>query len=254
MFLNSGKVSEELVVEQIAIAVSAPNASLESVIIAYKAGMAKNEFGYIVVPPPKNGIFKYASILEIIKNAERVNSVYYKYSSGTDKPIYVLRGTCGKVIDIVERDSIHNRYVGNFSEIAMTGLKLSIEGIENKQAKNVKRLCRIKSLKNDYKEGTFEYALVNACNACMLGNLFDGKDFDFITYTGEKVKIEIRSKQSECTDDDVLSVTPAMDQYGYCSGIYVTEPFEYIDGKSRTRYGYNIVYDSLANCYLAERN
>lgn len=254
MLVNKNKIPEELVAEQIAVAVCFAGANPDNAVIVYKAGGAKNEFRYIITGLPKNGTFRYETVLEIIRNTERVDSVYYKDGAGRAKPVYVLRSTEGKVFDIVERDFVRGRFTGNFSEIAMTGLRIGLESTDAKQPKNTVLSCKIKPTKNDCAENSLGYALLNACNACMLGKVFDSREFDVVTYDGDKAKLEVRLSNAVSNDEDLICVSPVLDNNGCCTGVYATERFECIDGKSRIKYAYAIIYDALNSCYRAERN
>lgn len=254
MFLRKNKILEQFIIEQISIAPCFSDSAVQCAVIVYKSGGVKGEFNYIVTSIPKSGTFRYEDIINIIKNAAHVDLISCKDKSGRAKPIYVLRNTSGKIFDIVERDYTRDRFIGNFSEIAMTDLRLELDDISGKRPQNTVLSCKIKALKSNYTAGTPEYALINACNACLLGNIFDSDEFDMVTYDGEKVKLEVRLSNYISNEEDVISVSPAFDNNGCCKGNYATEKFECIDvNGDRIRYAYALVYDALNGCYTAER-
>jgi hypothetical protein len=172
------------------------------IVVAYIASGEKTVSYLTMELPSKNKLYTRADFLAAIKTAEGVKNVTYTGAAGNEKDVYFCRSHEGKIIDVVDRDYEKNRYNGDISEIFSGRLKFLISNIDELSFKSGKtfNLKIIGANENLYEENTYEYAIVNAFNAFLLGRFdksagvdndhirFDILRHDFVARLSQKLK------------------------------------------------------------------
>lgn len=216
--------------------------------VAYKV---ENKTRFVATAYPAKKEYDRESILAIIAKAEEVKTVTYNGVDGEEKDIYVCRADKGKVVDIVPRDYAKNRYLDGFIEILSANLKFKIiEGVADLQKKFDKPMDFTFSAfgANGYEIDSYEYAIANAYNACLLGAVFEREEFQLETKSRKKVKVEVRSSISDFFEQEVLCVKPHFSDEDDLVDYYVTEEFQRISPEdvynqvSKGVYSYKISY------------
>lgn len=257
MFNTKKPINKEIVVKEISIAVYAPAKIAKNVVVAYiSSNVANMKFNYTILPIPKTGRCTRSDILEAIRVCESVDNVVYSYANGSDKNIYVCRALEGVVFDVIDRNG--NMYIDGFSEIAQTNLPFNILDVDLlKREKAAKCECALQrsnsNVENGYDTDSFEYVLLNACNACLLGVAFDNDEFDIMSYNGRRIKIEVRTADNFNESENILNIQPRFDIKGYCSE-YVTETFRLI-GEDMTinSLKYALIFNLMLKSYRWQR-
>lgn len=229
-------------------------------VIAYKVD---EQIKFVATSYPANKEYDRDSILAIIGKAEGVKTVSYYTVDGFLKDIYVCRPDKGKVVDFVPRDTVQNRYEDGFTEILESNLKFKIkEGIEDLQKKFDKALQFTFSSMgaNGYEVGSYEYAIANAYNACLLGVLFEREEFQLETKSKKRIKVEVRSYISEFFEHEILCVKPHFSDEDDLVDYYITEEFQRISPDDvytqvgKGVYSYKISYIESFKEYTLTRN
>lgn len=200
---------------------------------------------------PKGKLHSRQTILDAIKSAEKVKNITYTDALGGPKDIYFCRPGSGKITDVVDRDYEKNRYNGDISEIFSGRLKFLISNIDELLFKSGKtfNLKIISANENLYEENTYEYAIVNAFNAFLLGKLFEREELCLETRDKQRVKIVVRTEKTEYMEEDVLCIKPILMDDGKTIDRYLTEEFNYIDGQTSSCRAYEIKYTNRLNNY-----
>ena len=107
----------------------------------------------------------------------------------------------------------------------------------------------ISANENLYEENTYEYAIVNAFNAFLLGKLFEREELCLETRDKQRVKIVVRTEKTEYMEEDVLCIKPILMDDGKTIDRYLTEEFNYIDGQTSSCRAYEIKYTNRLNNY-----
>ena len=248
-------VSFDFIVTSIGACVAIPSEKKKSpcLIIAYMTELEKSNVSFLLVPfPAKNKVFTVEYILSAIKTAENVKSVTYNDSDGCKKDVYICRLNKGKVIDVIARNNDTNRYENGFAEIYSAGVRFTIDDEDKIVWKtNKKWTCNISfSADCKYEQGTYEYALVNAYNACLMGRIFEREELHLETRDRKRVRFEVRKGTSTFVDEDMLYIHPVFrDDLERVIDYYVTEEFNYIDGENISCRSYKIAYSNRMNNY-----
>ena len=224
------------------------------VIIAYSTGGGKDGIKFTSIGlPPKNKLYSEKDIFGAVMAVEKVKNITYTDSEGRPKDIYFCRSASGRITDVLERDYEMRKYKGRVAEVLSSPLKFALDEelpLPIKHGKNI-NVNIISATDCSYPEGSYEYAIINAFNACLLGNVFDNQALRLETKSGRRVRIEIRTESSDIVEDAILYVRPVTDD-GIVSG-YVTEQFNYIDGTELSCRAYKITYKNRFNDYVLER-
>jgi len=249
-------IASDFIITSIGACVAEPEDKKKDpcVIIAYSTGTGKDAIKFTSIGfPGKNKLYNENDIFGAIMAVEKVKNVTYTDSEGRPKDIYFCRAGEGKVTDVIERDYETRKYKGRMAEILSSPLKFALDEelvLPIKSGKNI-NVNIIGATDCTYAEGSYEYAIINAFNACLLGSVFDNQALRLETKSGRRVRIEIRTESSDIVEDAILYVRPVMEN-GVLAG-YVTEQFNYIDGKELSSRAYKITYKNRFNDYVLER-
>ena len=222
-------------------------------VIAYMTGLENTDVSFVLAPfPAKNKAFTVEDILSAIKTAEGVDNITYHNSDGCKKDVYICRFSNGKVIDVIARNHDTNRYENGVAEIYSAGVRFSIADEDKIVWKAGKKwTCNI-SFSTDckYAKDTYEYALINAYNACLLGRIFERDELQIETRDRKRVRFEVRKGTSTFVDEEMLYIHPVFrDDLEQVIDYYVTEEFNYIDGENVSCRSYKIAYSNRMNNY-----
>lgn len=229
-------------------------------VVAYKV---EEKIKFVATAYPVNKEYDRDSILAIVGKAENAKEVTYNTMDGFLKDIYVCRADKGKIVDFVPRDYAQNRYVDGFIEILASNLKFKVkEGVDDFQKKFDKPMEFTFSTfgSNGYVAGSYEYAIANAYNACLLGGVFDREEFQLETKGKKRVKAEVRSYESEFFEQEILCVKPHFSDEDDLVDYYVTEEFQRISPEDvytqtgKGVYSYKISYIESFKDYNLTRN
>lgn len=247
---NKGCASD-LIVNSIAICAALPEQKkVPLVIVAYMAG-DKSEICFTAMKFPVKKLYVPEDIFAAIQEAEGVKNITYRDGEGRLKDIYVCRESGGKITDVVTRDSVNNGFAHGFSEITSAGVKFTLENYNESQIKPDEKMdFRVSAnLGNSYQKHSYEYALVNAYNACLLGKVFEREEFSIQTKSGGRVKIEVKCLNTEFIVDNLLLIKPVFRESDGFIEYYLTEEFNLYDGQNVSRQKYKISYTARLNDY-----
>lgn len=238
-------MASELVVTSIGACLAFPTGKKQSpcVMLAYMTG-EQREISYLIVPlSKKDDPQTRDSLLRAIRSAEHVKNVRYADPRGVEKPIYLCRPANGRITDAVERDYEANRFVGEFCEIHQGSLRFSIGEDDTVEFRSGEafQLNVTGVTESRYTEGSYQYAVVNAFNACLLGRLFDAEELHLQTRGKKPVRPVVRVNATEYVEEDVLWIRPVISENGEVE-CYMTEEFSYVDGDTVSCRAYKIIY------------
>ena len=218
----------------------------------YREG-ARRVVSYLAVPLPKRGeLHTRESLLSAIRKAEHVGHVRCVDYRGEEKPIAFCRPRGGRIRDVVPRDYEHNRFPEEFLEIEESSLRLAIEGESSVAFRwgESFSLNIIDASAGNYPADTFEYAAMNAYNACLLGEVFENEFLRLETKKGTRVRPVVRSDGEALSQNDTLWICPELRDNGDLRH-YKTEEFFYIGEGEPSRRTYEIIYRNSS--YLLKR-
>ena len=244
---SQGKgASTALLIKSIAACVATPSEKKKQpcVVVAYALKELGQEVFFLALPlPSKNKLLRAEDIFEAIRNAEGADNVSYLDDESRTLDILFCRAEEGKAFDVVERDSEKNCYTEGFAEVTSAKLRFRAEQFANSAWKyNEKMSFKFTAAKDESERDSYEYAVVNAYNACLLGKVFRREELYLETRDRKRVKLEVRNVTSKYLTEDVLYVHPvSRDADGYID-YYVTEEFNYNDGKTLSQRAYQIRY------------
>ena len=247
------KEYSDFIVNSIGAAIAEPDDKKKPpyVIICYSAKGTRDYHFTLLDLPKKNKMYTEKDILDAIKASEGVRNVTYRDSSGRERDIYLCRPDEGKITDVVERDSEANCFVGPFSEVLKSRLRFSIDSLDSVVWKPTRRLDMKISLSNEakYEPDTYEFAVINAYNACLLGRVFEREELQIETRDKRRVKFEVRAGESDFVKEDCLFVSPVCREVEGVVDYYLTEKFNYIDGSEVSVRQYKITYTNRLSDY-----
>ena len=253
--MASNKKAPELnlIVKSIGVCLAQPNDKKKpsKVVIAYKTGDGIDSVKFVFMKAPTKVVADRQSFLSTIAEAEGVDSVTYVTYGGVDKDIYVCREDKGAVMDVVERDYTSNRYVDGYTEVLASALKFTIEQPED-YAKSLGKAFKpdiSAGIDAEYAKGSYEYAIINAYNACLLGSVLEREELQLETRDRQKIGFEFRRSNTEFVVKDKLHIYPVFKGLTECVDYYVTEEFSYIDGEDMRNIVYRIIYTNRLNDY-----
>lgn len=218
------------------------------VVIAYAT---EREVSFVFMPWKGKNVFSYADFLNAIATAEGVGNVTYVGYDGGAKDVFFCRASGGKIVDVVPRDYENNRYENGFAEVLQSQVKFSIVSSEDYVKKIGKKLSlEISAITGKpYEERSYEYALVNAYNACLLARVSEREELQLETKGKQRAKIEFRNAVSAFVEQGVLYIKPVFRQSENVVDYYETEEFTYIDGFEASGVAYKIMYANRLNDY-----
>ena len=221
------------------------------VVVAYESA---KKISFIFMAMPTKGLYTYTDFLKAIALAEGVKNTTYVGYDGNPKAIYCCRAATGQITDVIARDYEHNRFVGLFSEIIQSNLPFSIVKGEYAKKLGLKFEVEFSSQKeSNYAENTYEYAIVNAYNACLLGRVFECEELQIETKSKKRAKIEVRNIVSKYIEQETLYIRPQFKETIAVIDAYETEEFTFIDGNNMFKVAYAIVYNRRLRNYLIIR-
>lgn len=249
---EKGKWSD-LVVTSIGACIALPEAKKSDpcIVIAYSTGGERSVSFVTMDLPSKNKLYTRDDLLQTIRSCEGVKNITYADAQGRPCNIYFCRENTGKIIDVVERDYENNSFCKGISEVYSSGLKFVIENSEQIVWKPGKKIEMTVSATTEsrYCANTYEYAAVNAYNACLLGRVFEREELQLETKDGKRIKFEVRCETSQFLDDSVMYITPIFRGAESVVDYYETEEFNYIDGDDSYTRKYRITYTNRLNDY-----
>ena len=198
----------------------------------------------------KGKLHNRETLLNVICEAEKVKHVTYVDDKSREKDIYFCREENGEIIDAVERDFERNAFVEGFSEIMATKLHFSssLQADKVKSDKVYEMDIRM-NMEANMEMHSYEFAVINAYNACLLGGKFYEDIMQLETRDGRRVKIEVRRARSEYVEDAVMYVQPVFGSVPDVVEHYLTETFHYIDGENIYERTFKISYTARLNDY-----
>jgi hypothetical protein len=247
---NKG-IGMDLIVKSIGVCFAQPNDKKKppKVVIAYKCGEGTNSIKFLFIKPPAKVITDRGSFLSAIAKAEGVKNVTYMDSCDMPKDIYVCRESQGAVVDIVERNYAQNCYCTGFMEMFAMSLKFSVAHSGEYPKFDKPFDLKIEAgLDAEYAKDSYEYAIINAYNACLLGCVLEREELQLETRSGEKVTFEFRQSNPSFMVQDKLYIYPVFRGISTCIDYYETEEFRYIDGDMH-KVKYRIMYTNKLNDY-----
>ena len=252
MASNKSTPGTDLIIKSIGVCLAQPNDKKKppKVAIAYKKGEDIDSVRFVFIKMPVKTNADRNTFLSAIANAEGVKNVTYVGCDGLPKDIYVCREDKGTVTDIIERDYVNNCYPDGFTEIFATSLKFSIEQ-PGDYAKSFDKAFKVEisaGIDAGYAKDSYEYAIINAYNACLLGCVFEREELQLETRSGQKVKFEFRKTNTAFVVQDKLYIYPVFKGLSDCIDYYKTEEFRYIDG-DMNKLVYRIMYTNRLNDY-----
>lgn len=243
MILNK-KGAGELIVNSIGVCAVKTNDKKSSVIIiAYSTAEDSSAVSFVATDFPKEGQYlEVVDFLTVIARAENVQTVKYVDDKNRLRDIYVCRETLGRVYDYVRRDDDENRFANGFSEICLDDVKFTVSNCNGKIKPCQKLPFSVQvGAHEKYAEDSYEYAISNAYNACLLGIVFCDETFAMETRDGRRISIRVCKTLPSTVDTDVLFVARTLDSEGFVSQ-YTTEEFSYIDGERQANRKYALKY------------
>lgn len=224
------------------------------IIVSYSKGNSIEDVKFVAMKPPVRAPYKREDFIKAICSAENVRNLTYVDYDGKDKDIYICRKREGDVYEFVDRDETANRYVDGFAEIEASYLKFSVTIPKISFTNPLDFKFEYDPETPEYGEDSLEYAAINSFNACLLGKIFSGVEFQLETGDGNRVKYEVRKVSAKYVDLSTLYVRPdIIDGYKYVSS-YTTEPMTIIDGNENMERVYKIAYKPIfKNYYVAKK-
>lgn len=245
---------KSLTVDSIGICVASPAERKKPpcLVVAYSAGRTLENVRLLTMKLPKKELYTREDILSAIASAERVRSVSYPDYNNEAKDIYVCRPSVGESYDVFPRDERKNRFEAGFAEIESDFIKFGLDPLTVKIGKRLD--CRFFYRPSvEYERDSYEFAAVNAYNACLLGRLFSRDEFHLETGDGTRAKYEVRTVTSKYVDLSTLYVKPIKTSEDGVVEYYVTEPILEIDGDDMSRKTYKIIYVNAIKDYSVNR-
>lgn len=220
------------------------------VVIAYKTSQGVS---FCFMPVNREKKSTYEDFFTAIKKAEKVKHLTYGCEANGKKNIYLCRETEGKITDIVERNFIYNRFEEGFSEIAAGRIRFKLTELSPELKPQVVFNLNLTGGNNEYEQESAEYAIVNAYNACLLGEVFDSEELNIETKYKRKVNVEVKEDTGAYVDENVLLVRPVITVAGGAVDYYETEKFYFIDGEDSSLCAYKIKYTNHWGKYIITR-
>jgi hypothetical protein len=248
---NKARISSDCIIKSVGVCAMLPSEkhSQGCVFVAYTLEAEGGSVRIIPIKLQTKKEYSRDDILSAIADAESAKRVTYVDFNGTDKDIYVCRPCEGKIFDIVKRDAEENRFVDGFAEIEASHLKFSTPKIESVKL-GVPFVAEVEfDLGAAYEADGYEYALINAYNACLLGRAFSRHELQLETKHGQRAKYEVRSViSSKYVDASTIYIKPVYAPNGVISH-YLTEQIGIIDGESESHRSYKISYTRMTKDY-----
>lgn len=219
-------------------------------VIAYATGNSEVFFVFADMPQ-KNKLYTKDNLLAFVAKAEGVKNVTYVGYDGQPKDIYLCRADGGTITDIVERDYENNHFTDGFAEVQTAMVKFSVTSTGEYAKKfGKKHSITLSALSAaEYTKDSYEYAIVNAYNACLLGKVLEREELQIETKRKKRVKFEVRNVSAAFVEQTVLYIRPVCRQSGDFVDYYQTEEFNYIDGEDVSCRSYKIIYSNRLNDY-----
>ena len=221
------------------------------IVVAYIASGEKAVSYLTMDLPSKNKLYTRDDFLAAVKTAEGVKNVTYTGAAGNEKDVYFCRSHEGKIIDVVDRDYESGAFKEGFSEVHASKLKFSIDGGSFAPGKPLRKisLCISATTESVYEKNTYEYAVINAYNACLLGKIFEREELQLETRDRKAIRFEVRTSSSRFLDESVMYVFPVFRGSEDVADYYETEEFNYIDGDDCYTKKYKIIYTNRLTDY-----
>ena len=247
------KEYNDFIISSVGAAIAEPNDKKKSpyVIICYTARGTKDYHFTLLDFPKKNKLYTEKDILDAIKDAEGVKNATYLDSAGRERDIYFCRPDVGKITDVLVRDYERNAYEGRVSEVLKSRLRFSIDGAESVVWRSGRKIDMKISMSSEdkYEPDTYEFAAVNAYNACLLGRVFEREELQIETKDKRCVRFEVRVGDSDFLKEDCLFINPVCREVEGLVDYYLTEKFNYIDGSDVSVRQYKIIYTNRLSDY-----
>ncbi len=204
---------------------------------------------------PKKALHTPETLLTAIMRAEGVKHVTYNDPEGRPKNICFCRPAAGIVTDILDRDYVDGHYQNGITEIYEGLIKFRIDNPELLVTKHGKKinLTITGATECFYEPDSYEYAIVNAYNACLLGSILEREELRLETREKERIRLEFRVGSSAYVDDHVLYINPVLADGTGLVEYYTTEEFQYIDGDDLSCRAYKIKFSNRFNMYNVTR-
>ena len=245
-------ISTDLIVTSVGACVAMPGEKKKApcVVIAYRKQQG-GKVSFIMTDLPSKKAYTAQDLLTAIQVAEEVKNVTYVGVDGGKKDVYMCREASGAVVDVVERDHSANRFAEGIAEVQSSQLRFAAKLPANFSWKANKLLDINVEISgpSEYQKNSYEYAIVNAYNACLLGSIFEREELQLETKGKKRVKIEVRENASIFVEEDVLYIHPVFREYQDCADFYQTEEFSYVDGDSVSTRTFKITYTNRLQDY-----
>lgn len=241
--------ASDFIVKSVGACIAVPDEKKKTPLcfIAYLSGVG--QAGFVAIPFNAKLLYEREDFLSAIATAENVKHVTYVDEENRPKDVYVCRAASGRIVDIVERDERENRYIDGFAEVMASRVKFNTQKIDSVKPFTKLSATVIPAISSAYAENSYEYAIINAYNAALLGRVFEREELLLETKSGSRVKIEVRNSSSKFVDDKTLFVKPVLTESENTVDYYLTEEFNYIDGDEVSHRAYKIIYSNRFNDY-----
>ena len=245
---------KSLIVNSIGVCVASPADKKQPpcIMVAYSVGNTVEDIRLFTMKLPKKRTCLREDFVNAISKLEKVRKVIYLDYNSQEKDIYVCRPKAGETCEIVQRDEKTNRFVEGFAEIESDLIKFDLKPLSVKIGKKLE--CEFFYRADvEYAKDSYEFAAVNAYNACLLGRVFSRDEFRLETGDGTKAKYEIRSVTSKYVDLTTLYLKSVKNSEKGVVEYYVTEPMLEINGEDMSQKTYQIIYKHILRDYSINR-
>lgn len=252
------EAANDLVVNGVGVCLALPEDKKQTplVFVAYMTGNKCSDVHFVPMAFPNKKPYTAAEIFAAIGQAEQVRNVTYTDPLGRPKDIFICRHNSGRIVDIALRNEEKNCFADGLAEILSSGVKFAVT-LPEKPAFKPNKAAEIEVAstveRKYYTKDSYEYAIVNAYNACLLAGVLDSEEFQFETKNRRRVKFEFRKPHVSFVDDTVLYIEPIFRETDEFVEHYVTEEFGFVNGEEIAYRAYKIQFSPRLNHYQVAR-
>lgn len=221
------------------------------VVIAYTDAETGNAVSFTVIDFPLKRLYRREDILAAVAAAEDVKTAVYA-DSGRPRDIFVCRERAGRVAEIIERTGDESGFVPGFSLIESGNVRFALTDPPALRF-GCKLSIKVTASAVKYEKSSWQYAAVNAYNACLLGRVFTKEEFDIETKDKRRVRFAVTSEAPPFVDGTVMLAHPVITGSEGFIDCYMTEKFNYIDGYELSQRAYRLSYTERLREYMIRR-
>ncbi len=247
--------TNDLIVDSIGVCAAFPAGKKQQpcILVVYmtKGG---EEVAYTAMPlPAKNKTYSREDFLDAVARAEEADRITYLDAVGCPRDVFVVRAQEGMAVDIAPREPEHNCFSKGIAEIAAVHVPFDVEAPASAPKPFTKNALTMALGAGQQSEiDGYAYALANAYNACLLGQIFAGEELALTDGAGAPVKIEVRAGRVEF-NDGALYFKPVSTETGGIVNSYESEEFDRYDGEKVSTCSYRIAFKTRLGRYSIEK-